>query len=39
MIVPMVAKLVKEPFDRDRWRFELKWDVIPLTLDSALPVI
>jgi bifunctional non-homologous end joining protein LigD len=26
MIVPMVAKLVKEPFDREGWFFELKWD-------------
>jgi bifunctional non-homologous end joining protein LigD len=22
----MVAKLVKEPFDRNEWIFELKWD-------------
>jgi bifunctional non-homologous end joining protein LigD len=26
MITPMVAKLVKEPFDRDGCLFELKWD-------------
>ena len=26
MITPMVAKLVKEPFDREGWLFELKWD-------------
>src|SRR5215510_3916520 len=26
MITPMVAKLVKEPFDRHGWLFELKWD-------------
>jgi bifunctional non-homologous end joining protein LigD len=26
MITPMVAKLVKEPFDREGWFFELKWD-------------
>src|SRR5215510_16005438 len=26
MITPMVDKLVKEPFDREGWLFELKWD-------------
>jgi len=26
MITPMVAKLVREPFDREGWFFELKWD-------------
>jgi ATP-dependent DNA ligase len=26
MITPIVAKRVKEPFDRKRWFFELKWD-------------
>ena len=26
MITPMVARLVLEPFDRDGWFFELKWD-------------
>src|SRR5262245_9440259 len=26
MITPMVAKLVRDPFDRDGWLFELKWD-------------
>src|SRR5262245_37267126 len=26
MITPMVAKLVREPFDREGWLFELKWD-------------
>lgn len=26
MITPMVAKLVKDPFDREGWLFELKWD-------------
>ena len=26
MIIPMVARLVKEPFDRPAWLFELKWD-------------
>jgi bifunctional non-homologous end joining protein LigD len=26
VITPMVAKLVKEPFDRNGWIFELKWD-------------
>jgi bifunctional non-homologous end joining protein LigD len=26
MITPMVARLVREPFDRAGWFFELKWD-------------
>jgi len=26
MITPMVARLVRDPFDRDGWLFELKWD-------------
>ena len=26
MITPMVARLVRDPFDRDGWVFELKWD-------------
>src|SRR4030095_7835845 len=26
MITPMVARLVREPFDREDWLFELKWD-------------
>jgi bifunctional non-homologous end joining protein LigD len=26
MITPMVARLVKEPFNREGWLFELKWD-------------
>lgn len=26
MIVPMVARLVGAPFDREGWLFELKWD-------------
>jgi bifunctional non-homologous end joining protein LigD len=26
MITPMVACLVGDPFDRDGWLFELKWD-------------
>src|SRR5262245_64754034 len=26
MITPMVTRLVKEPFDREGWLFELKWD-------------
>lgn len=26
MITPMVARLVREPFDRAGWLFELKWD-------------
>jgi bifunctional non-homologous end joining protein LigD len=26
MITPMVAKLVKEPLDREEWLFEFKWD-------------
>jgi bifunctional non-homologous end joining protein LigD len=26
MITPMVAKLVHDPFDREGWFFELKWD-------------
>ena len=26
MITPMVARLVGEPFDREGWFFELKWD-------------
>src|SRR5262249_28044342 len=26
MIVPMVARLVRDPFDREGWLFELKWD-------------
>ena len=38
MITPMVARLVRDPFDREGWLFELKWDAIPSTLDSALPV-
>ena len=27
MITPMVARLVRDPFDREGWLFELKWDV------------
>jgi bifunctional non-homologous end joining protein LigD len=26
MITPMVARLVRDPFDREGWMFELKWD-------------
>ena len=26
MITPMVARLVRDPFDREGWLFELKWD-------------
>jgi bifunctional non-homologous end joining protein LigD len=26
LINPMVARLVRDPFDRDDWLFELKWD-------------
>jgi len=26
MITPMVARLVQDPFDREDWLFELKWD-------------
>ena len=26
MIRPMVARLVRDPFDREGWLFELKWD-------------
>ena len=26
MITPMVARLVRDPFDRVGWLFELKWD-------------
>jgi bifunctional non-homologous end joining protein LigD len=26
MITPMVARLVPDPFDREGWLFELKWD-------------
>jgi bifunctional non-homologous end joining protein LigD len=26
MITPMVARLVSDPFDREGWLFELKWD-------------
>ena len=26
MIIPMVARLVRDPFDHDGWLFELKWD-------------
>src|SRR5262245_13261436 len=26
MITPMVARLVRDPFDRGGWLFELKWD-------------
>jgi ATP-dependent DNA ligase len=26
MITPMVARLIKHPFDREGWLFELKWD-------------
>ena len=26
MITPMVARLLTEPFDREDWFFELKWD-------------
>jgi len=26
MITPMVARLVRDPFDRPSWLFELKWD-------------
>jgi bifunctional non-homologous end joining protein LigD len=26
MITPMVARLVRHPFDRPGWLFELKWD-------------
>jgi len=29
MITPMVARLVRDPFDRERWLFELKWGWIP----------
>jgi hypothetical protein len=25
MITPMVARLVRDPFDRQGWLFELKW--------------
>jgi len=26
MITPMVARLVRDPFDPEGWLFELKWD-------------
>ena len=26
MITPMVARLLRDPFDREDWFFELKWD-------------
>ena len=26
MITPMIARLVRTPFDREGWFFELKWD-------------
>ena len=26
MITPMVARLIRDPFDRQGWLFELKWD-------------
>jgi bifunctional non-homologous end joining protein LigD len=26
VITPMVARLVRDPFDREGWLFELKWD-------------
>jgi bifunctional non-homologous end joining protein LigD len=26
MITPMVARLVRDSFDREGWLFELKWD-------------
>ena len=26
MLKPMVARLVRDPFDREGWLFELKWD-------------
>ena len=26
MITPMVARLVRDPFDREGWLFEVKWD-------------
>ena len=26
MITPMIAKLVRDPFDHEGWLFELKWD-------------
>jgi ATP-dependent DNA ligase len=26
MITPIVARLVRDPFDRDGWLFELQWD-------------
>jgi bifunctional non-homologous end joining protein LigD len=26
MITPMVARLVRDPVDREGWLFELKWD-------------
>ena len=26
MITPMVARQVPDPFDREGWQFELKWD-------------
>jgi len=26
MITPMLARLVRDPFDRADWFFELKWD-------------
>ncbi len=26
MIIPMVVRLVRDPFDREGWFFELKWD-------------
>jgi bifunctional non-homologous end joining protein LigD len=26
MITPMVARLVRDPFDREGWLYELKWD-------------
>jgi ATP-dependent DNA ligase len=38
MITPMVAKLVRDPFDREGWLFELKWDGFrPTFLDTNLP--
>ena len=35
MIIPMVARLVREPFDRAGWLFELKWDGFRAIAETA----
>ena len=38
MITPMVARLVREPFDREGWLFELKWDRVPRNFSNHYAV-